>query len=75
MVELGPRCTFCKHWRVNDPGACDAFPGKGGIPGAILASQVEHFQPYEGDHGIQFELDPNMPEERLELYKARFGDS
>ena len=32
---------------------CDAFPQR--IPDAILESKVDHRQPVEGDHGIQFE--------------------
>ena len=44
-------CHKCKH-RV-DVMTCDAFPQ--GIPVEILAGEIDHTKPYEGDNGIQFE--------------------
>jgi hypothetical protein len=39
---------------------CDAYPEE--IPEAILKNLVDHRQPYEGDHGIRWELHPDFPE-------------
>jgi hypothetical protein len=55
-----PICGNCQHL-ARQPGSrkavvpwrCTAFPD--GIPEAILHSEVDHRQPFEGDHGIQFE--------------------
>ena len=46
-------CIECKYFHFEDWGTCDAFPG--GIPLDILAANVAHDEPYEGDNGIQFE--------------------
>lgn len=58
-MTTGPRsqCVACVHLRPFEgwgtPQTCDAYPG--GIPQAILDNEVDHRQPVEGDHGIQFE--------------------
>ena len=46
-----PICYDCKH--SNDDGTCAAFPS--GVPLEILSGEVNHFLPYEGDNGIQYE--------------------
>ncbi len=54
-------CVICKHMRTvvkNGKMTCDAFPD--GIPDEILTAKVDHYKPYPGDHGIQFE-----PRERI----------
>lgn len=62
-----PYCTFCKHFEYDDEkGAmCKAFsilkkwhdtqliPTC--IPPEIYSGEINHNEPYEGDHGIQFE--------------------
>jgi len=69
MVTI-PRCSSCKHVdekaKRRPSGAlylgCAAFPD--GIPDAIYWNQVFHDQPYPGDHGIQFELDPEFADDK-----------
>ncbi len=46
-------CSHCAHWLVEPGGKCKAFPG--GIPAEIWEGRNKHTEPYEGDHGIQFE--------------------
>lgn len=77
-----PQCLACVHWVSpldrDDPDAaeaeptqvCAAFPlADGGIPDDIWWNRADHRQPYEGDHGIQFEADEGMtfPEWALNL--------
>ena len=45
-------CWCCGRSYENPPGTCEAYPS--GIPGEILLGYVDHRQPYEGDHGLQF---------------------
>ena len=73
MIGLGPRCIYCKHYDKHNPCRCGAFPKI--IPPQIFFSKVEHITPYEGDHGIQFELDPDLSAESLRNYKDRFEKS
>ena len=51
------QCTRCTHYHQNGMGAytCGAFPDGKGIPADIWMGRVDHTEPYEGDHGIQFE--------------------
>ena len=44
-------CATCAHRR--SALTCDAFPER--IPRPILAGQVRHVEPYEGDGGVQYE--------------------
>jgi len=45
-------CAYCKHKHEDTP-TCEAFPD--GIPDEILMMKNDHTEPFEGDHGIQFE--------------------
>ena len=67
-----PICLYCTHYDRSVPRDgyfCAAFPD--GIPDAIIESQVDHREPVDGDHGIQF--NPNC--ERGAAYAAElFGD-
>jgi len=60
-----PICFSCTH-RGNEAFGtvenCSAFPK--GIPEAIILSEVDHHRPVEGDHGIQFQQDPNRLERK-----------
>lgn len=54
-----PYCVLCKHFEVEKFNQkhlrhCKAFQGK--IPDDIIEGRVDHRLPYEGDNGIQFEL-------------------
>lgn len=44
---------------------CAAFPVLPGIPDAIFDNHHDHRKPYEGDHGIQFELRSHAGAEAL----------
>lgn len=55
-----PICYSCTWLHPGDAMTCDAYPE--GIPDEIQASEVDHRQPYAGDHGIMFEQDLDMPE-------------
>ena len=56
MIGKAPICMKCKRYRDKDGKQgmnCDAYPN--GIPIEILTGEHDHTEPYEGDHGIQFE--------------------
>jgi hypothetical protein len=63
-------CIFCRHLKEGTI-CCAAFPE--GIPDDILFALRDHREPYEGDHGIRFELKPGEEagfEEWLALEQA-----
>ena len=70
MITLGPRCEYCNHFERGCK--CAAFPKL--IPSEILSGEVEHLTPYEGGHGIQFELDPTLTEREEKAYQHFFGE-
>jgi len=58
-------CDLCRHSRHD--GTCAAFPD--GIPEVILPEQqVDHRQPVEGDHDIQFEAREDIDPELLAAF-------
>ena len=61
MEHSGDVCAFCKHL-YKDRVSCKAFPTTRGIPIEIFSGGVEHTEPYPGDNGIQFEVNPNGKE-------------
>jgi hypothetical protein len=66
-----PICSYCRHFRPTTEGAfCDAFPDGDGVPDAILYEDELHFEPYPGDHGIQFEP---ADEETAQFVERAFG--
>ena len=54
-----PSCAFCRHYLIGRE-RCAAFPD--GIPENILQGYVSHRKPYPGDHDIQFEIKPGLPD-------------
>ena len=55
MTCIIPMCVYCRYFDAAARGAniCAAFPH--GIPDSIFWGEQDHFAPYPGDHGIQFE--------------------
>lgn len=49
-MSAAPLCFLCSRYR--DSYRCEAFPD--GIPFDIIASNVDHRDQVEGDHGLQF---------------------
>ena len=69
MTTPVSQCLFCKHLGLpgkNGP-SCAAFPD--GIPSPVAFSQVDHRQPVDGDHGIQYE-----PADPTQDFWALFAD-
>lgn len=58
MTISQPICMYCTRFDPDGAGlTCSAYPG--GIPAGIIESAVDHREPYQGDHGLQFE--PTSP--------------
>ena len=57
-ITESPLCNRCLHFHRNAKRSvtCDAFPVR--IPDDILGNIHDHHKPYPGDHGIQYEPDP-----------------
>jgi|JI10StandDraft_1071094.scaffolds.fasta_scaffold375263_3 hypothetical protein len=61
-------CIYCKHFDRNPDGetlACAAFPM--GVPVNILHSKRDHRLPYDGDNGVQFEVQSGKQQELVKL--------
>ena len=61
MAVFGAPCVRCKHLDVSrllarKGAVCAAFPD--GIPQDIIQGMNRHEAPFPGDHGIQFEAEP-----------------
>ena len=52
MIIIDTSCLNCKHLNA-DLYTCKAFPE--GIINTIVTGELFHFEPIEGDNGIQFE--------------------
>ena len=59
-------CHMCRHMFRSGTPRCTAYPD--GIPWEIQAGEVDHRQPWAGDHGIRY--DPLKPEE----FRARAAE-
>ena len=53
-------CPYCKHVDKTRQTQCAAYPN--GIPQDILTTRINHRRPVEGDQGIQFESEGEMPD-------------
>ena len=58
-LVINSRCYLCIHKFKGHPG-CAAFPK--GLPGPIAVGDVMHWpdQPFQGDRGIRFDLNPEF---------------
>lgn len=61
-----PVCMSCTHWSIVEAVPfpkfhCDGFGEH--IPAEIWSGKHDHKTPYEGDHGVRFELqvEPRKP--------------
>lgn len=65
-VTMAPECVTCKWWIGPKEGRwglfCKAFPD--GIPDRIFLLGAKHHEPIEGDHGLQYEFDPDWEVKR-----------
>jgi hypothetical protein len=74
-MHMRPICVYCTRLHNEaTPGRwglfCDAFPDGNGIPEAVLRAQVDHRQPLQGDHELQFQpRDAEASEEADKLVK------
>lgn len=66
MTPLAPMCVSCRRYTPADQ-TCAAFPD--GVPQTVLESKVDHRQPMEGDHGLQWTGD-RFPEGLRQAFEA-----
>lgn len=52
-TTAAPLCLSCLRFKKG--WTCEAFPK--GIPNAIINNEVDHRNPVDGDHGLQFKSD------------------
>lgn len=70
MIKLGPICHYCKHSFLPKKCACAAYPDE--IPIDIYAGRDNHRKHRFRDHGIQFELKPDLSEESKRAFYGHF---
>lgn len=63
---IGSICFACKRFRAGT-GACEAYPK--GIPEGIMFGAFDHREPFAGDGGKLFELEPGR-EPALKAYET-----
>ena len=74
LVNVCP-CSTCTYYIKNGKKSfvCQAYPD--GIPDVIIRGEVDHIEPYPGDHGIQYMEKPISIELERFLRKAKtYGD-
>lgn len=60
IPQYPPICFECARFdRASGRFQCDAFPA--GIPEAIIDSEADHREPYDGDGGLRFVRDATAP--------------
>jgi len=71
MCFLPPMCVFCRHYNqdagVNGPD-CSAFVE---IPDQIFHGDFDHREPFPGDGGLRFELDPEQADDFEEVMEMK----
>jgi hypothetical protein len=71
MCLLPPNCLFCRHFNRGSHGNeadCAAFTE---IPEVIFRGLADHTEPFPGDGGVRFDLDPSLAEDFAELVTVR----
>ena len=67
-------CVFCRHYhherneQCTELPSCDAFEA---IPEEIFMGQVDHSEPFPGDHGVHFCLIETERQDFIELNEVR----
>lgn len=51
-MEISSQCATCEH--IIEGLTCKAFPK--GIPAAIWRGEHDHTTPFDGDHGVRYQL-------------------